>query len=144
MSEPTHAERVLGDFVGNAGHVVAISVGIPDWELGRVTLRVAGDGAVRVEQRGSAGDNDYTATWAAARTERFAALLRDNAALDLAPIPGDRLPDDVPVDVVVMDGEETVHSAALWHADREQDPHLDAILTAVDDAVREVSGGALP
>jgi len=144
MSDSTHAARILEDFVGNGGHVVAISIGIPDWELGRVTLRVAGDGSVRVEQRGSAGNNDYTARWTSEETARFAALLRAEALVRIAPVPGDRQPDDVPVDIAVLDAGAAVHSASVWHADREHDPHLDRILKAVDEIVHAVSGGKLP
>lgn len=144
MSESTHAERILEDFAGNGGHAVAISVGIPDWELGRITLRVAGDGAVVVEQRGSVGDNDYTARWTSEETAAFAALLREEALLGIAPVPGDRQPDDAPVDLIVFDGAEAVHSASVWEADRERDAHLDRVLKTFDSTVRAVSGGKLP
>jgi|GEM_PF-1769547 len=138
------AASVLDSMAGNGERSVAVSVGIPDWRTGRVTLQVAGDGTVRVDQRSSTGDNVYTAKWAPERVASFARDLREARILDIAPVPGPREPGDVPVEIVVTDGSNVAHHVSVWHADRYDDPHLDQVLKAVDGAVGEISGGALP
>ena len=121
-----------------------VAVGREHFRNGEVALTVHGSGDVDVVQHRSGAERDWHARLA---DDRLRALAEELAELDVAglrPSGRDRDPDDHPVRVALRAGDEPVHEAQLWHADRFADDRLDRLLTRWQALTEEVTGGALP
>jgi hypothetical protein len=121
-----------------------VAVGREHFRNGEVALTVRGSGEVDVVQLRSGAERDWHARLAADRVQALAAELAELDLAALRPREGGRDPDDDPVRLALRAGDERVHEAHLWHADRFADDRLDRLLTRWQALTEEVTGGALP
>lgn len=131
----------LGD---NQGATLSVAVGIPDWDTGRLTLTLRGDGLVTARQERTAGDRLWEARWDKERVAAIARDMRRAGLLEIQPRDGARKPGDVPVHIELRSADEVVYAQDLWHGDRYFDVRLDDVLKRVDNLLAEISGGVLP
>jgi hypothetical protein len=138
------ATDVLGDLSAHPDATVALSIGTEHFGAGLITLTLHGDGRIGVLNRSRGEERHFDLP---ADPARATELARELAALDLVELRAaedPRPPGDVPIDVRVDLGGETLHHTELWHGDRWKDPRIDQLVRRFDALVEEATGGALP
>ncbi len=121
-----------------------VTVGREHFRNGEVRLAVHGTGAAEVVQLRSGTEREWQGRLG---DERVRSLSQELGGLELTalrPSGGGRDPDDDPVRLVLRSGDDAVHEARLWHADRFEDARLDRLLTRWQALTEEITDGALP
>lgn len=138
------AADVLGDLSAHPDAEVALSIGTEHFGAGAITLALHGDGRIGVLNRSRGEEHRFDLR---ADRGRATALARELAALDLVELRAaedPRPPGDVPIDVRVALGDQTLHHTELWYGDRWKDPRIDQLVRWFDALVEEATDGVLP
>lgn len=147
MTEPTAAPAptpLLAELAKQPGVAISLAIGTEHFREGLITLTVASDGKVRVEQLRSGETRRFDATWTAAEVTAFGKGLVDDGIGDIAVIPGPRNPGDVPLDLSLSKDGASIWHMDVWHGDRYKSPAVDKVLNRLDATVRALTKGELP
>lgn len=123
---------------------VEISTGTEHWEVGEITLVVAGSGAVEVIHRRAGRERRYTGSLSHDEVADFSRRLAENGFLELAPTRTDYVPDEATVTLALRRGGEDLHRAFLPEGERHDRDELDRLIRDYEQLVERVTGGALP
>ena len=121
-----------------------VAVGRENFRNGVVTLAVHGTGAAEVLQLRSGAEREWQGRLPEERVGALAAELGELDVAGLRPSGRARDPDDDPVRLVLRAGDDAVHEAQLWHADRYEDERLDRLLRHWQALTEEITDGTLP
>jgi hypothetical protein len=123
---------------------VEISTGTEHWQVGEITLVVAGSGDVEVIHRQAGTETRYTGSLDHDELEHFSRGLADNGFLELAPTRTEYVPDESTVTLALRRGGEDLHRAFLPEGERHDRDELDRLIRDYEQLVERVTGGALP
>ena len=123
---------------------VEISTGTEHWQVGEITLIVAGSGDVEVIHRQAGAENRYTGSLSHDELADFSRRLSDDGFLELAPTRTEYVPDEATVTLALRRGGEDLHRAFLPEGERHDRDELDRLIRDYEQLVERVTGGALP
>jgi hypothetical protein len=123
---------------------VEISTGTEHWEVGQITLVVAGTGDVEVIHRQAGAEHRYTGNLSGEELADFGRRLADEGFLELAPTRTEYVPDETTVTLALRRGGEDLHRAHLPEGERHDRDELDRLIRDYEQLVERVTDGALP
>jgi hypothetical protein len=123
---------------------VEISTGTEHWQVGEITLVVAGSGDVEVIHRQAGRETRYAGSLDHDELAHFSRGLADNGFLELAPSRTEYVPDESTVTLALRRGGDDLHRAFLPEGERHDRDGLDRLIRDYEQLVERVTGGALP
>jgi hypothetical protein len=119
--------------------VVSVTYGTEYFGDGQFTVTVEGNGRVAVEQRSAGARSDWEVRVAPARIAEIGRLLADHRLTAARTTHLPRSPGDTPLLLRFTCPDTPPFQVELWHADRYDDPDLDAIVALFEELAREAT-----
>jgi len=124
--------------------VVEGVMGIENWQKGKVTMLVHGDGKVEIVNARAGKEFRFSHRLAPDAVKAYGAVLAAAGLDTLKSRPGPREPGDTPVVLRLLRGTKVLASASVWYADRYDLPALDKVVESWEALVKESTKGELP